>query len=235
MAQEELTIYREALKIYLSKSVARGNEDMQNWWVEFIESDLLNSIRQVAGVSVESIYEITDKSLIVSLHNGVDGTIRRSLQIYGAFLGSKWHPIVAAAKKNLGKGEKKQVKETAKPNVAVPAKPIIKLVEGGTLQERDREIHQRNPKLRQLCIEAYGSEYKCLVCGMNFVECYGEIGKEFIEVHHLNPISQTEGEHEVDPAKDLIPLCSNCHSMIHRLEDPGDWLKLKEMFETENE
>jgi predicted HNH restriction endonuclease len=54
-------------------------------------------------------------------------------------------------------------------------------------------------------------------------------------VHHLNPISQTEGEHEVDPVNDLIPLCSNCHSMIHRLEDPGDWQKLKEMFETENE
>lgn len=235
MIQEELTIYREALKIYLSKSVARGNEGAQDRLIEFIESNLLNSIRQATDVSVESIYEITDKSLIASLQNAADGAIRRSLQIYGAFLVSKWHPIVVAAKKNLGKGEKTQVKAVAKPSTAVPAKPIIKLVEGGTLQERDREIHQRNPKLRQLCIEAYGSEYKCLVCGINFVERYGEIGKEFIEVHHLNPISETDGKHEVDPAKELIPLCSNCHSMIHRLEDPADWLKLKEMFETENE
>ena len=233
MTQEELKIYRDALKTHIARSVERGNEDMQNWWVEFIESNLLDFIRQVAGVSVESIYEISDKSLIDSLHNGVDGTIRRSLQIYGAFLVSKWHPIVAAAKKNLGKGEKKRedVKQAAK----VPAKPIIKLVEGAVLQERDREIHQRNPKLRQLCIEAYGSEYKCLVCGMNFVERYGEIGKEFIEVHHLNPISETDGKHEVDPAKELIPLCSNCHSMIHRLEDPADWQKLKDLFENEQE
>ena len=67
------------------------------------------------------------------------------------------------------------------------------------------------------------------------IERYGDIGKEFIEVHHLNPISETEGEHEVDPATEMIPLCSNCHSMIHRLENPGDWKKLKEMFETANE
>ena len=235
MTQEVLKIYRDALKTHIAKSVARGNEDMQNWWVEFIESNLLDFIRQSADVSVESIYEITDKRLIASLQNATDGEMRRSLQIYGAFLVSKWHPIRAAAKKKLGKGEKKQVKGTAKPNAAVPAKPIIKLVEGAVLQERDRDIHKRNPKLRQLCIEAYGNEYKCIVCGMNFVERYGEIGKEFIEVHHLYPISETDGEHEVDPATEMIPLCSNCHSMIHRLEDPADWQKLKYLFENLNE
>ena len=235
MTQEELKIYREALKTHIARSVARGNEDMQNWWVEFIESNLLDFIRQSTDVSVESIYDITDTKLIGSLQSAANISLptRRSLQIYGAFLVSKWHPIRATAKKNLGKGEKKRedVKQAAK----VPAKPIIKLVEGAVLQERDRDIHKRNPKLRQLCIEAYGNEYKCIVCGMNFVERYGEIGKEFIEVHHLYPISETDGEHEVDPATEMIPLCSNCHSMIHRLEDPADWQKLKEIFETENE
>lgn len=238
MTQEELKIYREALKTHIARSVARGNEDMQNWWVEFIESNLLDFIRQSVGASVESIYEITDKSLIASLHNGVDGTIRRSLQIYGAFLVSKWHPIRAAAKKKLGTGEKRSneaKKEVSSKGVSKALRRVINLTEGAILQERDRDIHKRNPKLRQLCIEAYGNEYKCIVCGMNFVECYGEIGKEFIEVHHLYPISETNGEHEVDPATEMIPLCSNCHSMIHRLKDPSDWAKLKEMFETENE
>ena len=69
---------------------------------------------------------------------------------------------------------------------------------------------------------------------MNFVERYGEIGKEFIEIHHLNPISETDGEHEVNPATDLIPLCSNCHSMIHRLEDPSDWQLLKTYLADQN-
>jgi len=33
----------------------------------------------------------------------------------------------------------------------------------------------------------------------------------------LNPISQTKGTHEVNPKTDLVPLCANCHAMIHRL------------------
>lgn len=239
MTQEEITIYRDALKTHLCKSVARGedNEDLRIWWIEFMENALLDFIRQ-KGIAVESIYAWTDKSVVSSLQRETKDYMYQALRIYEAFLGSKWHPINVASKKALGKGEKKQTQKTNGTDTSsatAPTKPIIKLVEGAKLQERDREIHQRNPKLRQLCIEAFGSEYNCVVCGMNFVERYGEIGKEFIEVHHLNPISETEGEHEVDPATEMVPLCSNCHSMIHRLEDPGDWKKLKEMFETTNE
>ena len=34
-------------------------------------------------------------------------------------------------------------------------------------------------------------------------------------VHHINQISEMGGEYEIDPVKDLIPVCPNCHSMIH--------------------
>ena len=173
----------------------------------------------------------TNKALRDSYGGGTK--MIRALQIYSAFVVSKWHPLRVKSKKNLGKGEKPH--NTAPTPQTSTSKPKIKLVEGAILQERDREVHQRNPRLRQLCIEAYGNEYSCVVCGMNFVTRYGEIGKEFIEVHHLNPISETDGEHEVNPATDLIPLCSNCHSMIHRMENPADWKTLKEMFDATNE
>lgn len=62
--------------------------------------------------------------------------------------------------------------------------------------------------------EHYG--YKCAICGFDFESQYGEVGKEFIEVHHIVPISSTAGEHDVDPINDLIPVCSNCHSILHR-------------------
>ena len=52
---------------------------------------------------------------------------------------------------------------------------------------------------------------------MSFEEVYGEIGKHFIEVHHLIPISERGGDYVVDPVNDLIPICSNCHSMVHRI------------------
>jgi 5-methylcytosine-specific restriction protein A len=44
---------------------------------------------------------------------------------------------------------------------------------------------------------------------------YGpELARSFIEVHHIESLST--GTRTVDPITDLIPLCSNCHSMVHR-------------------
>ena len=85
----------------------------------------------------------------------------------------------------------------------------------GALMQVSFTKHERNPALRQLCLKHFGTT--CQACGMDFEAVYGAIGKGYVEVHHLSPISQTDGEHAVDPTKDLVPLCANCHAMIHRL------------------
>jgi 5-methylcytosine-specific restriction protein A len=46
---------------------------------------------------------------------------------------------------------------------------------------------------------------------------YGDLGKGFIHVHHIVPISEIGTSYKVDPIKDLVPVCPNCHSMMHRL------------------
>ena len=74
--------------------------------------------------------------------------------------------------------------------------------------------HERNYKLYQLCLLYHG--YVCQVCGIDFEKVHGEPSKHFIEMHLLNPIADTDGEHVLDLVNGLIPLCSNCHSMIHR-------------------
>ena len=83
---------------------------------------------------------------------------------------------------------------------------------------------ERNPKLRQQALDIHG--YSCSICGFNFLERYGEIGRGFIHVHHVNPLSQT-GEQIVDPKTDLVPVCPNCHSMIHR--DKNHILTIEEL------
>ncbi len=75
-------------------------------------------------------------------------------------------------------------------------------------------VYERDRKAREACISHYGC--KCAVCGFDFEKTYGDIGRDFIEVHHIVPIHERGGEYTVDPIKDLRPLCSNCHSMIHR-------------------
>jgi 5-methylcytosine-specific restriction protein A len=74
-------------------------------------------------------------------------------------------------------------------------------------------VYERNPKAREMCLKHYG--YKCIICGFDFEKIYGEIGKGIIHVHHLNKISQINGEHEIDPIKELVPVCPNCHTVIH--------------------
>lgn len=72
--------------------------------------------------------------------------------------------------------------------------------------------------------------YNCKACNINFEEKYGSIGKDFIEAHHLKPISKlTGGKIELDVRTDFAVLCSNCHSMIHKLEDPSDLNLLKSL------
>ena len=72
---------------------------------------------------------------------------------------------------------------------------------------------ERDPELRKQAIRIHG--YSCMSCSFNFEEFYGEIGKGFIEVHHIVPLSKA-GKRETNPETDLIVLCANCHRMVHR-------------------
>ncbi|MDN3685949.1 hypothetical protein QW180_29945 [Vibrio sinaloensis] len=35
-------------------------------------------------------------------------------------------------------------------------------------------------------------------------------------MHHRIDLASIQGIHRVDPLRDLIPLCPNCHAMIHK-------------------
>ena len=73
--------------------------------------------------------------------------------------------------------------------------------------------YERNPEARRRCLRYYG--YSCVLCNFNFEKTYGEIGKEFIHVHHIQQLS-VNGRFESDPVVDLRPVCPNCHAMIHK-------------------
>lgn len=73
--------------------------------------------------------------------------------------------------------------------------------------------YERNRKARELCLSYYGKA--CRRCGLDFAEKYGEEYANLIEVHHIVPISGIGDNYIVDPVKDLIPLCPNCHAMTH--------------------
>ena len=89
---------------------------------------------------------------------------------------------------------------------------------------------KRSQAARLECLHLHG--YKCKVCGFDFEEKYGELGKEYIEVHHITPIGRLSSNDRyagTNPQNDLIPLCSNCHSMIHQKRPPLQPDELKKL------
>jgi len=76
--------------------------------------------------------------------------------------------------------------------------------------------YERDPKARQKCLDYHG--LSCKICGFNFEERFGILGRGFIHVHHLKPLSEIGEEYKVDPLKDLLPVCPNCHAIFHRRE-----------------
>lgn len=77
--------------------------------------------------------------------------------------------------------------------------------------------YERSVRLRSRAIEIHG--LNCAVCEFNFEEKYGVIGKEFIHIHHLERLAD-KGQRFVDSKKDLVPVCPNCHAMLHKKTPP---------------
>ena len=96
----------------------------------------------------------------------------------------------------------------------------------GATRQISVNIYERNPYARQRCIEHYGC--RCSVCGFDFEQAFGKLGRGFIHVHHLKPLSEIQGEYEIDPIAELRPICPNCHAMIHHGTDMMSIEQLKE-------
>ena len=88
----------------------------------------------------------------------------------------------------------------------------------GAIQEIHINSFERNKEARRICIEHYGA--KCIICGFIFQNFYGSVGRNYIHVHHLIPLSDISHEYEIDPINDLIPVCPNCHAIFHLRKPP---------------
>ncbi len=63
--------------------------------------------------------------------------------------------------------------------------------------------------------ETHNGKLYCEACGFDFSKVYGDIGKNFIEAHHMKSVSEMQ-EGEKTKIDDLAMLCSNCHRMVHK-------------------
>jgi hypothetical protein len=104
--------------------------------------------------------------------------------------------------------------------------PLQSFAEGDRNIRRHLAI-ERNSRLRPVAKEYWRGKLgrlRCLACGFDFEKRYGLVGAEFIEMHHDKPLGERKGIRRTK-VRDLKPLCSNCHRMVHR--EPRNALSLR--------
>ncbi len=86
---------------------------------------------------------------------------------------------------------------------------------------------ERSQKLASLAKIRDG--FSCQVCGFNYTDDYGVLGRGFAEAHHKAPLSQLRKNVQTK-ASDLITVCANCHRMLHRMQGiEGDVKRLQNL------
>ena len=107
--------------------------------------------------------------------------------------------------------------------------PNEKSFKEGKVQLRLHLTKERNRSLVIRAKEIWNREQngrvRCSICSFSFTETYGEVGEGFIEAHHTLPISELAPDTTIN-MDDLVPVCSNCHSMLHRRRP---WLTVEQL------
>lgn len=112
--------------------------------------------------------------------------------------------------------------------IVEPQYPIVLIgeIEGDKIirEHIKQELTRRNSNIVQLAKSLAFQKGKgrvlCESCDFDFIKVYGQLGEKFIECHHKIPISKGE---RITNITDLALVCSNCHRMLHRKTEDGEY------------
>ena len=114
---------------------------------------------------------------------------------------------------------------------ADPTQPVPGTYPASAVVRVTANRHEHDPVARRACIAHRGTN--CAACGFSFELAYGEVGADFIHIHHVVPASQLGRGYVLDPLTDLVPLCGNCHAMAHhRVNPPRTEAELRQIMAT---
>lgn len=227
MAKQQITPTPDDIRAAYLEQLSIRNPKAEEF-VLFAEQELADFIRRYDDSNFRSIFEKNDHNYYDRLRSIIatnremkeeddshDFIYSIHLRTYSNFLGSKAFKSLFKAKRNTNASMSGSSASSTEP--AEPVLPKEREATEGEKKHVEYERAHRSQALRQACINKYG--YQCQCCGMNFTELYGEeLGANFIEVHHLKMIATYDESKPKDYIDNLVPLCSNCHSMIHHVK-----------------
>ncbi len=109
--------------------------------------------------------------------------------------------------------------------------PEEKEITEGSAQTIRVNKYERSGRAREECIRHWGT--KCMACGIDFGKKYGKTAKGIIHVHHLIGLAKTAKTRKVDPKKDLVPVCPNCHAVLHLSDPPLTIARVRDMLKSD--
>ncbi len=112
----------------------------------------------------------------------------------------------------------------AKPSTIEGEEYLENFGEEGAVRTIRVNQYERDPRNRAAAIRRHG--VRCFGCRREMAEMYGEIAHGYIHIHHTKPISRGQRKPSVD---DLVPLCPNCHAVVHLRDTPLTINELKEL------
>lgn len=99
----------------------------------------------------------------------------------------------------------------------------------GAVQTVEVNRYERDRRNRAAALAIHGRA--CLACSMDLGKIYGSPAHGYIEVHHVVPVSRLQSDYVIDPRKDLVPLCPNCHAVAHRRNPPFTVNEIKRLLQ----
>jgi hypothetical protein len=122
-------------------------------------------------------------------------------------LGAEQWAVLPLSQEDVKKIETKEGERLAKLDI-IEAQEGEPFKAEADFRVRNRELINMKKRLSD-CI--------CEACGFLFSDFYGDIGRDYIIAHHLNPIASGSRKSTLD---DIALVCANCHAMIHSRTPP---------------
>jgi 5-methylcytosine-specific restriction enzyme A len=214
----ENDLHSELLSLYRRTGVATG------YWAHYF----LRDVRKDGGLAVA-------KKLLRAnrVSTGFDRLIaarRADLSIEFIALSPRFKHLFSAEERAVAAKRIKPLPRSAFPttrvrNPAFPTELVGDAYSEGSVERVSVNRYERNGRARLACIRHHGA--RCAACDIDFEERYGGIGKGFIHVHHKKPLAALGKRYRLDAVKDLVPVCPNCHAMLHKREPPYDVEELR--------
>lgn len=245
---EQLYAYEQEHNAFINYLMERFDGDMDEVThvVETAERIIPNTLNGYFNSSYNSIYELQEINEVeeyrrkIKVHPILKGIDSSEEPRYTEVL--KWYRLWLKSQLNnsvpfLTPAEYKVLEEGKVSKLS--ERKILKkqhstiFLEGEAGEAQETVYRQRNMELREACIDYFrmlhDGHIVCECCGFEFAAQY-DIDDDYIEIHHRFPFSHTDGEHEVNSETDLVPLCANCHRMIHHgMGGKGNCMTLDEL------